>query len=27
GFKDWMKKAGSWLKKKGPALIKAAMQE
>nr|P0DSI9.1 RecName: Full=U1-poneritoxin-Na3b; Short=U1-PONTX-Na3b; AltName: Full=Poneratoxin; AltName: Full=Ponericin Pa I2 [Neoponera apicalis] len=27
GFMDLIKKAGGWLKKKGPALIKAALQE
>nr|P82417.1 RecName: Full=M-poneritoxin-Ng3d; Short=M-PONTX-Ng3d; AltName: Full=Poneratoxin; AltName: Full=Ponericin-G4 [Neoponera goeldii] len=24
-FKDWMKTAGEWLKKKGPGILKAAM--
>nr|P82414.1 RecName: Full=M-poneritoxin-Ng3a; Short=M-PONTX-Ng3a; AltName: Full=Poneratoxin; AltName: Full=Ponericin-G1 [Neoponera goeldii] len=26
GWKDWAKKAGGWLKKKGPGMAKAALK-
>nr|P0DSJ1.1 RecName: Full=U1-poneritoxin-Ni3c; Short=U1-PONTX-Ni3c; AltName: Full=Poneratoxin; AltName: Full=Ponericin Pi I3 [Neoponera inversa] len=25
GWRDWLKKAGGWLKKKGPGILKAAL--